>query len=896
VKRLDLRAWMVGSTLALLVAAASWFDLPMGESAALDLMFVHGRADPPPASRDIVLALVDDQAIETVGSWPWPREILADCLRVIDRFGAKVVAIDILFHEEARDPGADEALASSLAEMDARTLLAVDPTSSDERLGPEWRGAEGLATWHAVLAALESDITMGARAVANRLELDAARAARVREKIGAYKRVVVRRKALELRSKGTLSLEALEAALLPAAMRETLGDFPEKRLLAAEVERARAAEALERTLPGAEEGVAYASADGLRPPILKFARHVDGPGVVKADPDERDGHMRRAALRWNVGGKIYPQLGAAAAAHFNGSGVAKFASPRMVFEGEYGTAVVDGEEILLSWPAIERARGAMVFETCSLGAVVGFVEHERRLARLRGLQGERTAEISRKYLEREPSDFESPEALRAAVLDEAEFQVQPVEGTEQEEDAEALATVRTFRNWLRHDAEIGNLERQLVADRSQLRLLLRNRLVFVGWSASGNVGDFFPTAIHPRTPGVVAHAVIANSLLTPYVVRAAPHWIGGLLALCLGLLSTVVTREAGPRFAFLFATLLAVLYLAFNVLVVFNAWNIALALVAPIVGVYAASAGTSTMRYIRERREKAQLERQFGARISPQLFDFLVNHPDLVHLEGEEREVTCFFSDLAGFTAISESLDSKATVKLLNRYMYEMNTELTEHSAYVNKFLGDGIMAIWGAFELGAPHAERACLAALGCRRKLEQLNESPDLEGLPKLSMRIGIATGVVTLGDCGAPPDLRDYTVIGDTANLAARLESANKQFGTRILINGRTKELLPDSILTRPLGVATVVGQKTPAEIHEVVALAGEATDDQKLRIETTTKAVEAYRSGDFDEAVDLWRALRRDPLSETLAELYLAQIALYHGAAEVEFDGVLHLTKK
>jgi adenylate cyclase len=267
-----------------------------------------------------------------------------------------------------------------------------------------------------------------------------------------------------------------------------------------------------------------------------------------------------------------------------------------------------------------------------------------------------------------------------------------------------------------------------------------------------------------------------------------------------------------------------------------------------------------------------------------------------VHLEGEEREVTCFFSDLAGFTAISETLDSQSTVRLLNQYMYEMNAELTQHEAYVNKFLGDGIMAIWGAFKLGTPHAERACRAALGCRTRLAELNRRQDQEELPRLSMRIGIATGVVTLGDCGAPPDLRDYTVIGDSANLAARLESANKQFGTRILINGRTKEFLPDEILTRPLGVATVVGQKTPTEIHEVVALAGEASEEQRERIDLTTRAVAAYREAQFDEAVDLWRQLRRDPDSALLAELYLAQIALYHGGTDLDFDGVLHLTKK
>jgi class 3 adenylate cyclase len=881
VKRFEVRTWMVGSALALFVALWSWFELPLGEPAAMDLMFLYGRGDPPLPSRDIVLALVDDQAIETVHSWPWPREVLAESLRVIDRFGARVIAIDILFFEP--DPEADAALEEVFATSNAKIILAVDPTTSYKRLGPDWRGKQGLQQWEAVLAALGRNINADARAIADEIGLTVGRAARVREKLAAYKRIVVRRTALSLRSQGILSIENMRRELLPEELRE-IGEFPELHFIVDEVERAKSAEVLERDLPRAESGPGYAFADGLEPPLFRFARHVDGPGVVNAEPDD-DGHMRRAALRWKVGRRIYPQMGATAAAFFSEEA-----------KEEFGSTAGDWDQtMLLSWPAIDREKGAYLFETCSLGVVANFAARERTLKERKAEQTKRTRMLCREFLGLDPADFDQEHELEKEVRDEVEFQLQEVEG-EEAEDEEARNKVREFRNWRRRDKELREAAKLLAADTARLGMIFRNQLVFVGWSATGNVGDFFPTPVHPRTPGVVTHAVIANSFLTPYIVRPAHHRLGAVLALLLGLLSTAVTRRAGPRFAFLFATLLAVVYLAFNIIVVFNAWQISLSVVAPIVAVYVASAGTTTVRAIRERREKAQLQRQFGQRISPQLFDFLVNHPDLVHLEGEEREVTCFFSDLEGFTAISEQLDSQGTVRLLNQYMYEMNSELTRHEAYVNKFLGDGIMAIWGAFKLGTPHAERACRAALGCRAQLDYLNARPDLEGLPKLAMRIGIATGVVTLGDCGAPPDLRDYTVIGDSANLAARLESANKQFGTRILINGRTKQMLPDEILTRPLGVATVVGQKTPTEIHEVVALAGEASGEQRERIDLTARAVAAYRDAKFDEAVDLWRTLRRDPHSALLAELYLAQIALYHGGTDLDFDGVLHLTKK
>jgi adenylate cyclase len=260
-----------------------------------------------------------------------------------------------------------------------------------------------------------------------------------------------------------------------------------------------------------------------------------------------------------------------------------------------------------------------------------------------------------------------------------------------------------------------------------------------------------------------------------------------------------------------------------------------------------------------------------------------------VSLEGREKEVTCFFSDLAGFTAISEQLDSRQTVALLNRYMAAMNEELTRREAYVNKFLGDGIMAVWGAFASEPRHVELACRAALACVSRLGQLARELEAQGLPRLSMRIGIATGVATVGDCGAPPDLRDYTVIGDTANLAARLESANKQFGTRILIDGRTRELLPDDLLTRPLGSVAVVGQQQATDLFELVAVRGEETVEDRDRIERTSRAVARFREGDLEGAAGEWRALRPSPA----ADLYLAEIEARRGEPS---DGVLRLSRK
>ena len=168
-------------------------------------------------------------------------------------------------------------------------------------------------------------------------------------------------------------------------------------------------------------------------------------------------------------------------------------------------------------------------------------------------------------------------------------------------------------------------------------------------------------------------------------------------------------------------------------------------------------------------------------------------------MAGQCREVSILFADLAGFTTASERMGPEATVALLNRCMRDLTEQLTEHSAYVNKFLGDGLLAFWSAFGEQEDQADLACSAALACGRVIDAINA--DRPNDPPLRARVGVATGEAIVGDCGAPPKLNDYTVIGDTANLAARLESANKQFGTLRACRCQNNRMLARPHLHRP-----------------------------------------------------------------------------------------------
>jgi len=895
--------------LALLTAGALLLRFPPLvelEGSALDLKFRHGRIDPPAPSAKVVHLDIDDNALETAGRWPWPRKLLADAVAAIDRMGARVIAIDVLlldpqkprYQADGTRIDHDALLAAALEKCTAKTVLATTIDDSATRLSRLWTTREGRERWRAVLDTLRQDISLTPDTVIRRAGLRGERAARVRGRIGAIKEIVVFEAAERLRAAGrTVDEESLRAALLPREKDANLKEFPALHVIREVVARRKSTAAAERHFPDAVPGHPYARVERLLPPRPAFARAVDYVGIVNAVQDG-DGALRRVRLRWVKDGKVYPQFGLAAVAAYSDLPLDFLARPEIA----HGEFVPGGEEMLLSWPRIDPSKPILgLAQHVSLGRVLDLLSAEETHARLQRDYEAHTRRLVRELLGASgysAIDLADP-AKRVEVVEElaneVEFQLQGVTADTELGDQER-DKINACRLWRNLSREISLAAQVVTYARRELRSALEDRLVFIGWYATGNFGDFYPTAVHERTPGVIAHGAVANAVLTGYVVRAGPLWVGALLTLLLGAFASLLTARLDPRLGFLLTLLLAVVFVAADTLLVFNQWNTAVAAATPLLGLFAAWAGTVAMNAVRALREKAQLRRQFGARISKRLFDYLIEHPDQVHLEGEEKEVTCFFSDLQGFTGISESLDSKKTVALLNRYMWAMNDELTKLYAYVNKFLGDGVMAVWGTFAVDSPHADRACRAALACVKRLETLNEGTEFEGLPKLAMRIGIATGVVTVGDCGAPPDLRDYTVIGDSANLAARLESANKQFGTRILINGRCRELISDDLLTRPLGRITVVGQQTATEIHELVALRDEATPEQLDLVEMTANAVRLFQERKLDEAKAAWAVLLETHGESKLCRLYLQEIEICKRHADEPFEGVLQLTSK
>ena len=258
-----------------------------------------------------------------------------------------------------------------------------------------------------------------------------------------------------------------------------------------------------------------------------------------------------------------------------------------------------------------------------------------------------------------------------------------------------------------------------------------------------------------------------------------------------------------------------------------------------------------------ELRLKAQIREVFGKYVDPRIVAGLLDRPELTDAKGSRRVMTIFFCDMKGFTEFSEGMTPAALVSVLNRYMTVMSEPVRHNNGIIDKYIGDGIMAFWGPPFTGAEEQGLfACLAALDQLGGLAAFRaELPDLTGLkrgfPEIDLRIGIATGEVVAGSIGSE-QTRNYTVIGDAVNLAARLEGANKIYDTRALISEATNQLAADAVETREIDTVRVVGKTEPQRIFELLGRKGEVARERLDLRDAYAEALETYRDGAWEAA--------------------------------------------
>lgn len=311
---------------------------------------------------------------------------------------------------------------------------------------------------------------------------------------------------------------------------------------------------------------------------------------------------------------------------------------------------------------------------------------------------------------------------------------------------------------------------------------------------------------------------------------------------------------------------------------------------------------TAFNHMVGELRAKAKIRDMFGKYVDPRIVEGLIERPGVTAAEGERRVMTIFFCDLKGFSALGENLTPKNLVAVTNRYLTVMSEPVHAQGGILDKYIGDTIMAYWGPpFTDPDKHAGLACLAALDLVDRVAPfLAELPELtgvrRGLPDVGMRIGISTGQVLVGNIGSDT-MKSYTVMGGPVNLAARLEGANKHYGTAVLVNETTAAAAIDAVETREIDTVVVLGAQEPEKIFEVMARKGALSEKQDRVRGLYAEGLAAYRSRNWDLARERFTAaLAIDPADGASQTLLARMDGWRHNPPGPDWDGVWRLTDK
>ncbi len=405
------------------------------------------------------------------------------------------------------------------------------------------------------------------------------------------------------------------------------------------------------------------------------------------------------------------------------------------------------------------------------------------------------------------------------------------------------------------------MEDRFVHEKPGLKELpVRNRILLVGQTADG-LSDFGPTPFSPLTPLVLVHANILQNVLQEDFVRRVPLlpiWLGAFL---IGVTSLAVFSERKLREQVVFSIGIPLAYgLAATAAWVNYSWL--LPIVGPVLGFGALQVFMIGRRVLVEQKAKEQIKGVFGTYVSPDVVGQIVDSGQMPQLGGHEEEITAYFSDIQGYSGFSEKLPPQQLVELLNDYLTVCTDTITEERGTLDKYIGDAVVAMFGAPIPLPDHAFRACVAALRVQQQLSDLrarwNTQPERwpEGVLKMQSRIGLNSGPAIIGNMGSRTRF-NYTMTGDNVNLAARMESGAKSWGAYTMCTEATKVACErhggDRVVFRPLGRIVVMGRSQPAPVYEVTALKESITPSTRECLGLFGAALDKYYARDWHGAI-------------------------------------------
>ena len=392
---------------------------------------------------------------------------------------------------------------------------------------------------------------------------------------------------------------------------------------------------------------------------------------------------------------------------------------------------------------------------------------------------------------------------------------------------------------------------------------LKNKIVMVGATAVG-IYDMRVTPFSSVFPGIEIHANIVDSVLSKDFLFQ-PGWAAIFdiaVIIAAGLALGIVLPRISVFPGILFVSVLFFGHIFFC-RYIFTSKGWTLNMVYPLLVIICVYITITAYKYLVESRQKRFIRSAFSTYLAPTVVKKLIESPDGLELGGEERDITAFFSDVEGFTGISEKLTPAELVDLLNEFLTEMTDIILKFEGTVDKFEGDAIIAFFGAPNELENQAETAALTCVRMQKRLQALREKWKGEGRPELKMRIGLCTGPAVVGNMGSRNRM-DYTMMGDTVNTAARLEGVNKIYGIYTLVCEHTFQKASNQVVGREIDAINVVGKKEPVVVYQLLGQPQDLNDSLLKTIQHYAQGLQQYRQLNWDGAIQAFEAaLRMSP---------------------------------
>jgi class 3 adenylate cyclase len=880
----------------------------------------------PPPTKQLVHFDVDEDALSQIGRWPWGRDVISDILEEIRLAGPKVLAMDVLFSEEERKAfdakgqtvDRDAILAATLRKFD-RVLL---PASFTFDVRPPFD-----ATEQKLLNLLIANPEATEAQAVGQLQAAGLRSATLAGEVAA-KFNTIREQAIHGRIEHELDVAPGDSARVKKRVLPHIDPrffTPLEHVFDQQYTRAVTERAMMRftfPIPANLPPVLRAS-DAIIPiPLLSSAARFSA--FVDYLPDEIDGTVRAVPMVAEYRGRLLPQMSLAIVCALldvdpkdlrlsaRSITIPRHGGPDIVIPvGSRDTSRYGPVGMLVQLPVFGKrdiwttmydfpryqnpVQHVSAYDAWQICQTTQRINNNNRvrtvdppLAAARTLGSSVPADDVLHELDG-PAKHELVEHVIAELKEATSSPDLPpeIKGPMVKERQPIISELNAYLQ----------LNAPLEKQRDQLRAAFREKLhgkaVIFGGTGTGNM-DVVATALHHTCPGVVVHGILVNGILTGRMFRVAPDWLSYIIIATLGLLTGLFAVTLRPWLAFAAAIVLTAGYLLVNGFLLYDYFQIMVTTAGPVLVTGSVWSGLTLTNFINEMAERGRITKRFSNYVDPSLVSFVIEHPEISRFDGEAREMTMCFTDLAGFTTMVEKIGQRA-VPLLREYMNYMIPTIREHGGYVSRLMGDGIYFFFNAPRPDADHALHAVGSLLKMYKLLDKMNQTLPARNYETLNMRGGCCTGKVVVGDAGST-EFTDYTAVGDSVNTAARLESANKFFGTRILCNARSIELVKEHFLVRPIANVRVMGKTKGIHVFEPLALKEEATPEQVKLAELSTRLVHTFQTGDYPACLAAADLLDQTYGEGKFTKLYCKLAKKYLEGATPEPEGEVILDEK